>query len=236
MYPLPALRTATETLWSAVRERLNAGPASLEWDIAPPDVWRHEDLFVAQTCGWPLVADLAGSVSAVGTFDYTVGDGEPGSYRSVIVGSAATSIGELREAAIVVAAVNDYASLSGWISLQHAWPSRCATLVTGSHLASCRAVKAGRAHIASIDPVSWDLFAEFEPSAVAGLTVIDEGPRVPCLPIVVPIRHAHRVDELRSAFAEAVADPVLTETLRALRIRGFVARDAADYEPLLTLT
>jgi len=236
MYPLAQVRDATNALWAAVRRTLGWGPNSLEWSVLTPDVWHEPDLLLAQCCGWPLVTELPESVALVGTFDYAVPNSVDGSYHSVIVTATDRSLSELRQDPASVAAVNGHSSLSGWISLQHAWRGTpLNTIVSGGHLASARAVAAGSAHVASIDAVSWKLFEEFEPAAVAGLRIIGQGPRVPCLPIIVPIRHAGSIPDLRSAFAAAVADPALDDARNALRIRGFVPLDRADYTPLLTL-
>lgn len=132
--------------------------------------------------------------------------------------------------------VNSTDSLSGWVSLQHAWGGRPAVIVeTGSHLESVRAVATGRADVASIDAVSWALFAELEPESVSLLHVVGAGPRVPCLPVVASSAHAGDVPALRTAFAAAVADPAASEACAALRIRGFVPMDLADYLPLRSL-
>ena len=235
MYPLPQVRAATNQLWTAIRRNLGWGPDQLEWNVLTPDVWHHSDLLLAQCCGWPLVAELPDSIAVVGTFDYAVPDSVDGSYRSLIVTATDRSLDELRRDPETLAAVNDFSSLSGWISLRHAWGGVPVATVTGAHIKSARLVGSGRAQVACIDAVSFNLFEEFEPSAVAGLHVIGQGPRIPCLPIFVPAQYEAKVPELRAAFAAAVADPALADARRQLRIRGFVERDLADYGPVLAL-
>ena len=83
--------------------------------------------------------------------------------------------------------------------------------------------------------MSWNLFEEFEPAVIAGLRVIGQGPRIPCTPLFVPAQFKAQVPELRAAFAAAVADPALKAARSALRIRGFVPFERADYEYLVTL-
>ena len=241
MYPLPQVRDATNELWAAIRTNLGRGPDQLgwpdqlEWTVFTPHVWREPNLLLAQCCGWPLVAELPDTVAVVGTFDYAVPDSHDGTYRSRIVTGTDRSLDELRADANTLAAVNDHVSLSGWISLQHAWRGQPKNFVTGAHIESCRALLAARAQVASIDAVTWNLFEEFEPAAVAGLRIIGQGPRVLCLPIFVPAQFKAYVPELRSAIAAAVADPTLAAARAALRIRGFVPRDRSDYLPLLNL-
>jgi ABC-type phosphate/phosphonate transport system substrate-binding protein len=154
----------------------------------------------------------------------------------VIIGREATTVAALRSRGDAVAAINGSDSLSGWISLQSVWGGvPAAVRETGAHLESVRAVAAGAADIASIDAVSWDHFGRIEPALVAGLHVIGEGPRVPCLPLVTGWQHEQEVASLRAAFAAAVADPSAAEACATLRIRGFLPLDLADYLPLRTL-
>ncbi len=235
MYPFPQVRDATNQLWKSVRTNLGWGPAELEWNVLTPTVWHEPNLLLAQCCGWPLAAELPDSMAVVGTFDYAVPESMNGTYRSVIVTGTHRSLDELRADPSTMAAVNDHSSLSGWISLQHTWGGEPQNFVTAAHIESCRAVVAGRAQVACIDAVSFNLFGEFEPAAVAGLRIIGQGPRIPCLPIFVPAQHAAKIPELRRAFTAAMVDPALDAARAALRIRGFVPCDRSDYTTLLTL-
>ncbi len=236
MYPFEGVRSATDLLWNAIRDHLGWGPAVLEWEIPAPEVWRHPDLLLAQVCGWPLVNQLADEVAVVGTFDHDVPGAAGGTYQSVLISGRGATFEDLRVRSGLVAAVNSTDSLSGWVSLHDVWGNAPLVIVdTGSHLESVRAVADGRAAIASIDAVTWALISRFEPLVVSELTVVASGPRVSCLPIVVPLRHGGHVDALRAAFTAAVADPALAAPCAALRIRGFVPLDLADYLPLLSL-
>lgn len=236
MYPFVPLRDATDQLWAAVRRHLGWGPTHLEWTVVTPDVWRHPDLLLAQACGWPLVTALQGSVEVVGTFDYDVPGAANGRYRSVLIGRDDRTLDAIRADPGARVAFNGPDSLSGWVSMCVAWGGRPETLVeTGAHRESVRAVAAGRADLASIDAVSWTLISTLEPELVAGLQVVGSGPLVPCLPIVVGWRHRDKVPALRDAFAAAVADPATADARAALRIRGFVPLELADYLPLASL-
>ena len=236
MYSFEPLRPAITSLWSTVRQHLGWGPPTLEWVVPPPEVWRHPDLLLAQACGWPLVSQLADEVAVVGTFDYDVPGAAGGRYQSVLIGRSASTLDDLRVRPAAVAAINSTESLSGWVSLQCAWGGVPPSIVeAGSHLGSVRAVAEGRADIASIDAVTWALISSLDPVLVSELSVLGAGPVVPCLPLVVPLRHRGQVDALRVAFTLAVADPNAVEACTALRIRGFVPLDLDDYQSLLTL-
>lgn len=236
MYPFLPLRDATDSLWRVVRSHLGWGPTELEWDVVTPEVWLHSDLFVAQTCGWPLVSRLADSMAVVGTFDYDVPGATHGRYQSVLISREAVPFEVLRDRPSVVAARNAPDSLSGGVSLNEAWGGVPPLLVeTGSHAESVRAVAGGRADVASIDAVSWALLSSLEADLVRDLSVVGCGPLVPCLPVVVPLRYGSHVDELRTAFTAATADDAAAGACAALRIQGFVQFDLEDYLPLLSL-
>lgn len=236
MYPFEPLRSATDSLWNVFHQHLGWGPPSLEWEVLVPVVWRHPDLLLAQTCGWPLVTQLADEVAVVGTFDYDVPGAAGGRYQSVLVTRHPTTFEELRARPGVVAAMNSSESLSGWISLLSAWGGVPPAVVeTGSHMGSVRAVADGRADVASIDAVSWAFISSLEPLLVSELSVVGSGPLVPCLPVIVPLRHSAHVDALRTAFTSAVADPIAADACGQLRIRNFVPFDLDDYLPLLSL-
>lgn len=247
MYPFAPLVEHYEQLWSLVREVVPALPADLEW---PPDlhpVWRDPAMVLHQTCGWPLVTELAdlvdaGHVRAVGTFVHTVPEALGPTYRSVLVARSGLDVAEPAELAGLHAAVNSLASLSGWVSLVHAvhgpgarWQGPIT--LTGAHVESLRALHDGRAEVASIDAVSFAHVRRWMPDLVDGLVVVGNGPRVPCLPLIVgPALRGVSLDDVRRAFAAAVADPRAAALRDALLIERFEPLDAADYDGLHDLT
>lgn len=243
MYPFDALRPHYDRLWTAVRARAPWLPEQLVWDDDLHAQWRRPDMVVAQTCGWPLVTELAdlvesGRVHVVGAFVPDLGEGDDSTYRSVLV---ARRTGSLAEFASLRAAVNGFASLSGWVSLLAAVHGPGArwhgdVVVTGAHVDSVRAVAAGQADIASIDALSLAHLRRLDPSLCEGLVELGRGPRVVSLPVIAGAGATpEHLAELRHALADALADPALATTREALLMRGFEARDYADYLPLRAL-
>jgi ABC-type phosphate/phosphonate transport system substrate-binding protein len=108
-------------------------------------------------------------------------------------------------------------------------------LYTGSHVLSMRAVAAGEAQVASIDALSFEFLAETEPATVGRLHIIGHGPLVGTLPLVMSTAVAHRRDEVRAAFTDAVADPALADACARLRINAFVPVGLEHYESLRAL-
>jgi ABC-type phosphate/phosphonate transport system substrate-binding protein len=229
---------AYRELWRAVRRRAPWLPQEMTLDGEPHARCREPGLHLAQTCGWPLVTDLRESVRVVGSFVPSIPAAAGATYHSLVVARRPVAPRELRGAR---AAVNEYHSLSGWVSLVWAVHGPGAewhgpVLSTGSHRASVVALAAGRADVASIDAVSWAHLCRVEPDATSLLTVVGHGPQVPTLPLVtrrdVPPRD---LAELRRALTEAATDPSIADALGALFIAGFVAREFEDYLPILSL-
>jgi ABC-type phosphate/phosphonate transport system substrate-binding protein len=237
MYPYEQLRPAYDHLWDSVRSRLSIPTPPLDWVIDPLVACRRDDLVLGQTCGWPLITDLAPTVRVVGTFDCDVDGAADGTYCSVLVSATGDPLDEILRRSDLIVAANAADSLSGWISLRSVAAAHDVRLDvdldkvewTGSHAASVDAVRGRRAHLASIDAVS------LAHLGTGGLSIVGHGPRVPCLPLVTAGSSSDAlIGELRAALAASVRDPLMMDACAALRIRDFLIRDRADYEGLST--
>lgn len=238
-YPFDDVAWAYDKLWAAIAKRCSWLPIELTRTKDPTNIWLSDDLFVSQTCGWPLVTRLAAKVRVVGAFRQTTPESASHFYRSVVVGRVDGTPFDFQGS---IAAVNDLESLSGWISLiaaihgpQESW--RGEVRVSGSHADSVRMLCRGEADIASIDSVTLAHLRRIDAAAIDSLFVICNGPLVPCLPII-----AHRsisdsqLVELRRAIGEATRDRKNADAAAALFISGFDSLDLDDYLPLKNLT
>ena len=238
MYDFAELTDAHDALWAAVVDAHGGGlPATLTHADDVHALWHATDLAVSQACGWPLVDELDGRVRLIGAFSYDVPDAVGPRYRSRIVTRADRTA---LDPASAVAAVNSFASLSGWLSLVGAfpqlggdWPGE--VVVTGAHVDSLGALQSGDADIAAIDGVTFALMGRHRPHLLDGLAVIAEGPLIPCLPLIAG--RATSDDALRllqHAFATAVGttEPA---SLDALLITGFHPVGLDAYEPVRAL-
>lgn len=239
MYPFEPLRPTWEDLWCAVHERATWTPPTLTWPADVHDTWTDLHCAVTQACGWPVATSLRQLVTVVGAFEPRV-DGAAGCrYRTVLVTARDEELQSFPARGATVA-VNSDDSLSGWISLLAAtgaadgWPGTVVT--TSSHLASLRAVRAGDAELASIDPLTWAYVARLDPDLIGALHQVGVGPLVPTLPVIVPRSTSpERVEDLRAAFVGAFADPTTKAARDGLLLDGFCPLGNADYDPLLAL-
>jgi ABC-type phosphate/phosphonate transport system substrate-binding protein len=236
MYDFVEVRVALDTLWSAIAARLDdrSVPLTLSHAADVHALWHAPDLVLSQSCGWPLIAELEGKVRTIGALTYDVPSARGHLYRSRIVMRADRS-GQ-RDPEQLTAAVNSFESLSGWLSLVrsfHAldgtWPGD--VVVTGAHVDSLVAVAAGDADIAAIDAVTFALVQRHRPRLLDRLEVVDDGPLIPCLPLITSaLATDDDVAAIRDAVADAIAIGVGPDVLATLLITGFTPLDADAYE------
>jgi len=72
MYDLPELRTATDAWWSGMaaalrRAGIDPVPDQLTRVDSIAAVWRDPNLLLSQTCGYPLVREMADILQPVAT-------------------------------------------------------------------------------------------------------------------------------------------------------------------------
>jgi ABC-type phosphate/phosphonate transport system substrate-binding protein len=247
MYDLPELGWAHDTLSAAflvrIRNDRNFAAARLpELRERPGELlafWRDPMLLLSQSCGYPLVTTMRGRLRVVATPCYAAEGCTGALVRSAVVvrtGDPAETLADLRGRA--TCAINGHDSNSGMNLLRAAVAPLAAggrffrdVLVTGTHVASIRAVADGAADVAGIDCVTWALLARARPSAVAGLRVLDWTTATPGLPLVTSSAMPDAaVASLRAALDAVVLDPALQPAREALLIEKFERLDEKIYD------
>jgi ABC-type phosphate/phosphonate transport system substrate-binding protein len=230
MYDLPALQGANDRFWTLIRQGLGDGPVQLSRDADPWALWHSPDLLFAQTCGMPYRTRLHGQVALVGTPDYGLEGCPPGYYCSALVVRADDPRRSEDAFAGARFAYNEALSQSGWaapmVHLRARGVIMGEVLQTGAHVASARAVAEGRADIAGIDALTWELLHAHDPALTAQLRVLARTEPTPGLPYITamardPAPIADAVDAAISAL-----DP---EDRAALHLRGLVRIPAETY-------
>ncbi len=236
MYDRPQNRAAHDALWALVRDGLRArgvaAPDALDREVGVWEGWQSPDLVLGQICNLPYRARLTGRVRLVGAPDHGLEGAPPGHYYSVLVVRPDDEDDPAAYAARRFA-YSEGMSHSGWGAPQ-AWAAERglrfpATLATGAHVESARAVAEGRADLASIDAVTWRMLERWEPFA-ASLRVIGRTGVSPGLTYVTaaadPAPHFEAV-------AEAIAglDATSRETLGLLGVVRLPESAYADLPP-----
>jgi ABC-type phosphate/phosphonate transport system substrate-binding protein len=245
MYDMPERRPAIGAWWEGLsRHWRAAGLRDIPDSAHMPDsdlyeLWQAPDLFIAQTCGFPLTHRLKDRVALVATPVYALDGCAGGSYHSVIVARRDGDVGNLDDVAGKVAAFNGYDSQSGWNALRHSLigkspPARL--LESGGHRQSVAAVREGRADVAAIDCVTYAGLQQFAPEEVAPLRIIARSASAPALPFVtrrdVP---PSDLEKLRTGIRAAMADPALAEPRAAMLLSGIEIVPLRAYDRLLEM-
>ena len=247
MYDSPWIAAANDALWASISSRLaEAGvqaPPRLTRDGDPAELWRHPGLILGQTCGYPYVTGLKGTVTLIGAPEYSFPGCEGASHRSFIirrVDDPRRALGEFRGA---IAALNAHDSNTG-MNLFRASIAPIAggktffssMVVTGSHEASAAAVVDGHADLASIDCVSFALIKRGRSELVERIATVAESPLSPSLPFIASVRlPAPTIELVRKALFGALADPDLAETRAALGLKGARIVTPVDYHRVMEI-
>ncbi|MDM7932081.1 PhnD/SsuA/transferrin family substrate-binding protein [Tabrizicola sp.] len=234
MYDFGPATGANDRLWVAVRERLLARGVAAPKDLTRGEgafwpAWEAPDLVLSQTCGYPFRARLQGYVAYVGTPDFGVDGCPPGYYRSVFVVRSDDPRATFADFDGAAFAYNEPLSQSGWAAPQIHAAKRGLTLPpvvqTGGHRLSAHAVADGKADIAALDAVTWELMHGVDP-VTERLRVIDVTDPTPGLPYIAA--RGAPADLIHDALADAIA--ALAPVDRAtLRLKGIVRIAEAAY-------
>jgi ABC-type phosphate/phosphonate transport system substrate-binding protein len=248
MYDLPELRGLTDEWWRGLSvclraQGVNRPPEELSRASSDEFFWRHPNLLLSQTCGYPFQKDYRSDLQLVATPVYLAPGCSGSRYVSrIIVGrnSPATCLDDLRNGRC---AINNWASHSGMNALRHALASIAHggrffadVLVSGGHRHSIAMVASGAADVAAIDCVTFGLLQKHRPEEISGVRVLTDSAAAPGLPLVTAAAApATLVEQLRSALFAAASAPELREVRDALLIGGFEVVPLAEYRHILDM-
>ena len=242
MYDLEPLKDATDAWWQALakafRERgLDAVPALLDRGDRY-EHWLSRDLLFSQTCGWPLVNNVAGRLRLLATPLYDAPGCDGSDYCSLVLVRRTSPVGNLEDLRGQRVAVNGPDSHSGYNALRATFAPLASAgaffgevRVSGSHQSSLAMVTQGVADVCAVDCVSFALMQDTMPAAAAGVRVLATTLRAPALPYVTS---AHRGDDevtaLRDGLLAAASDPAFDSVRRRLRLNGFAILPLKAYD------
>lgn len=248
MYDPPELQSANDALWTAIADRLVASghsdvPERLTRSDDLPALWRRDGLLLGQTCGYPLMTELAGRVQLVATPAYRAEGCDGPFHRSAIVvalNSSAERLADLQGARCIL---NDETSNSG-MNLLRALVAPLAEKgrffgsveQSGSHRQSLTLIGDGDADVAAIDCVTLALLNRVDPALTAATRILAWSSPSPALPFVTGLDTEPATIELLRAVLEDIAiAPALTSLRDALLIDGFEQLPLQAYRSILAL-
>jgi len=207
------------------------------------EFWLRPDMLFSQTCGYPLVTELAGEVRLLAIPCYDAPGCDGADYTSLIIVGSDASCQEFGELRGRICAVNSVDSWSGHHALRiliaregGQGGSFCNVVVSGSHAASIAAVAAGHVDFAAVDCVTHATLARYRPAAIAGTRVLCRTPAMPGLPLIAG-KAAREVElaAMREGLAAAFGDPELAGARKALGIAGLEFLGENEHERLLSV-
>ncbi|MEM9277790.1 MAG: PhnD/SsuA/transferrin family substrate-binding protein [Pseudomonadota bacterium] len=247
MYDWPETKQALDRFWTSVAKHLKqygiSPPYTLTRIEHPSTLWTHPDLLVGQTCGWPYANTLRGKAIPFARFVYDISRCPSGHYNSVYIGRKAEDSRFLESAEALLSAekiaINGNDSQSGFhVFREITGEYSCNTipeekrLITGAHRNSVIAVAEGKAEIAAIDGVSFELAKRHEPEAASKVVVIGHSQPKPGLPLITSLQHEAEASRLFSALEKSVFD-LSTAEREQLLITGLMAAEDQEYDVFL---
>jgi len=243
MYDLPGLQPVWDAWWRGMcREMAAAGVGGLDEGLTRLSDhmahWRDPGMRLSQTCGYPFTFGLDRDWRLVATPVFAVEWCAGPNYRNLVLvrrDDAAVGLEDLKGRRVAFNSEDSHSGYNSirWMIAPLAEKGRFfgASVQSGSHLASIKALAAGEVDCCSVDCVTFALIAEHGVVPTDGLRVLAEGPLVPGLPFITSRSTPDAaVQKMRSALMQAVAEPAMEELNKKLLIAGFADVPASAYE------
>lgn len=249
MYEIAGLGPLVDRFWTglarALREvGIDRVPTRLDRSLPLDALWTHPHLLLAQTCGYPLSHALRNRVTYVATPCYRSRHCEGPLYTSLVMARADDQRRRLADfQGPVRVAINGLDSQSGNVALRatlarHVDPATwsASALITGSHSASLDAVRAHSADLCAIDCVTAALFERHAPGRLAGLKVVEVGPKAPGLPFITSTQTGPAdLERLQAGLEAAIRGPALRDVCEDLLLDDVRVLAPAAYQRIFEL-
>jgi ABC-type phosphate/phosphonate transport system substrate-binding protein len=243
MYDLPGLQPVWDAWWRGMcRAVADAGVGGLDDELTRLSDhmahWREPGMRLSQTCGYPFTFGLDRDWRLVATPVFAVDWCAGPRYRNLVLARQDDAAGRLEDLKGRRVAFNSEDSHSGynsirWMIAPLAEKGRFfgASVQSGSHLASIKALAAGEVDCCSVDCVTFALIAKHGIVPTDRLRVLAEGPLVPGLPFITPRSTPDEaVEEMRMSLMAAAAKPGMAALNGKLLFDGFAAIPASEYK------
>lgn len=240
MYDWPELSHSYDALWAALsgylRDHGIAAPNRLSRMKDDGNFWRHPNLLVGQTCGFPFWSRLRDQVSVLGTPHYAVEGCGGFSYSSAVLTRKNAPWLDISQLSDISVAVNEAGSLSGHFAMRAvlgALPKGDVkingVLRSGAHRKSMQMVVDGAADLCAIDAVCWQMAQDFMPETARKLRVLTWSPQMPGLPWITAPRSEHDLQKLQLTLKSFFSESTYKSVYKVLKISGFSVTETRDY-------
>jgi ABC-type phosphate/phosphonate transport system substrate-binding protein len=246
MYDIAEIRHAHDALWHGFarhfrRHGLTNTPSTLSHDQPVNSLWSDNHLFLSQCCGYDVVHQYKHRLQVLATPWFNVDGCANGDYASTIVVPADSTHNDVIEMAGKVAAINGPESHSGMTALLSLVFPHCRNrkffskvLISGGHLQSLALLIAGKADVASIDCVTYELLRRYRPAAIEGTRALGLTYPAPAPPYVTAgTFDLEKVKRMQHALADAFEDQNLRTARQALLLEKIEISSKMTYQRIL---
>ena len=245
MYEIDETGEAHNRIWRSISGHLREQgftniPSELTRGRADSENWSSPELFLAQTCGYPLMTQYADRLHLVATPVYEALGCEGPNYRSWIVVRNHAPYRSLSDLKGSRAAINGSDSQSGFNALRHSIAPYAEQgnffsniKISGGHRASLAMVAKGEADVAAIDCVTYATIQRYHKDEVDRLRILGQSQSVPGLPYVTS--RQEWVEPLRSALEVMIKDPAIDDARKAIFLKDIKYLKFEDYQPILAM-
>ena len=246
MYDIAEIRHAHDTLWKGFarhfrRQGLKNVPRILSYDQSVTSLWSDNQLFLSQCCGYDVVHQYQHRLQVLATPWFDVSGCANGDYASTIVVPVDSTYYDVIEMAGKVAVINGPESHSGMTALLSLVSAHCRNrkffsdiLISGSHLQSLAVLVSGKADVASVDCVTYELLRRYRPAAIEGTRALGLTYPAPAPPYVTAATfHLESVARMQHALVDAFEDQTLLAARQALLLEKIEISSATTYHRIL---
>ncbi len=206
------------------------------------DLLLDKNLYFGHTCGYPLVTHLSQHMIPFCAPVFDVPGCDDKLYSSVLITGVDSAVTDLYDCRDRIVAINTIDSNSGMNLLRHALAAAGASgqffrqvKLTGGHLQSLVAIAEGKAQLAAIDCVTYQLIQDQSPELVARVRRIGDTEQTCGLPFVVARANVNSIDFdlLIDALQQALREQPAVSAI--LHLSGFTSVSMDDYQSILQL-
>ena len=246
MYDIAEIRYAHEALWKGFarhfrKHGLRNVPRVLNHDQPVNSLWSDNHLFLSQCCGYDVVHQYKHRLQILATPWFNVDGCANGDYASTIVVPVDSDYDDVIEMAGKVAVINGPESHSGMTALLSLVFPHCRNrkffseiLVSGGHLQSLALLIAGKADVASVDCVTYELLRRYRPAAIDGTRALGLTYPAPAPPYVTAGTFSlETVERMQQALVDAFEDRNLLAARQALLLEKLEISSTANYQRIL---
>ena len=247
-YDFPEIRPATDALWARLAHNLRVRgfgntPISLERRMSYQQQWTSGTLLFSQACGYDVVLPYASHLRIVATPIYKAAGCHGPCYNSFVVVHRDSRITDLQQLRGSRCVINGLTSHSGMNSLRalvaplhRGGRFFSEVYVSGSHELSLARLDEGKADVAAIDCITYEILRRYRPRSLSEIRILCSCASMPAPPYVVGAQLSDcELQRVGEALAETLEDPTIQGAKDVLLLDRIEKIPLADYEPIATL-